>query len=40
MIYCVVWKQDDKYRMFTNTIFDTEKKATEFKDKQNPMRKN
>ena len=39
MIYCVVWKKDDKYRMFTNTIFDTEKKATEFKDKQKSMRK-
>ena len=39
MLYCVVWKQDNKYRMFTNTIFDTEKKATEFKDKQKSMRK-
>jgi hypothetical protein len=39
MIYCVVWKQDDKYRMFTNIIFETEKKATEFKDKQKSMRK-
>ena len=39
MIYCVVWKRDDKYEMFTNTIFETEKKAIEFKDKQKSMRK-
>ena len=30
MIYCVVWKQDDKYKMFTNTIFQSEDKAIEF----------
>ena len=39
MIYCVVWKRDDKYEIFTNTIFETEKKAIEFKDKQKSMRK-
>ena len=39
MIYCVVWKRDDKYEMFTNTIFETEEKAIEFKDKQKSMRK-
>ena len=39
MIYCVVWKRDNKYEMFTNTIFETEKKAIEFKDKQKSMRK-
>ena len=39
MIYCVVWKRNDKYEMFTNTIFETEKKAIEFKDKQKSMRK-
>ena len=39
MIYCVIWKRDDKYEMFTNTIFETEKKAIEFKDKQKSMRK-
>ena len=39
MIYCVLWKRDDKYEMFTNTIFETEKKAIEFKDKQKSMRK-
>ena len=39
MTYCVVWKRDDKYEMFTNTIFETEKKAIEFKDKQKSMRK-
>ena len=39
MIYCVVWKRNDKYEMFTNTIFETEKKAIEFKDKQKSMLK-
>ena len=39
MIYCVVWKRDNKYEMFTNTIFETEEKAIEFKDKQKSMRK-
>ena len=39
MIYCVLWKRNDKYEMFTNTIFETEKKAIEFKDKQKSMRK-
>jgi|TARA_B100000927_G_C16279288_1_gene394857 hypothetical protein len=39
MIYCVLWKRADKYEMFTNTIFETEKKAIEFKDKQKSMRK-
>nr|BAR15130.1 hypothetical protein [uncultured Mediterranean phage uvMED] len=39
MIYCVVWKQDDKYKMFTNTIFQSEDKAIEFADKQKSMRK-
>ena len=29
----------DKYELFTNTIFETEKKAIEFKDKQKSMRK-
>ena len=39
MIYCVVWKRNDKYEMFTNTIFESEEKAIEFKDKQKSMRK-
>ena len=39
MIYCVVWKRDDKYEMFTNTIFQSEEKAIEFKNKQKSMRK-
>ena len=39
MMYCVVWKKDNKYEMFTNTIFETEEKAIEFKDKQKSMRK-
>ena len=39
MIYCILWKRNDKHEMFTNTIFETEKKAIEFKDKQKSMRK-
>ena len=39
MIYCVVWKRNDKYEMFTNTIFESEEKAIEFKNKQKSMRK-
>ena len=39
MIYCVVWKRNDKYEMFTNTIFESEEKAIEFKDKQTQFRK-
>ena len=35
MIYCVVWKRNDKYEMFTNIIFESEEKAIEFKEKQN-----
>ena len=39
MIYCVVWKRNDKYEMFTNIIFQSEEKAIEFKNKQKSMRK-
>ena len=39
MIYCVIWKKDNKYEMFTNTIFATEETAIEFRDKQKSMRK-
>jgi|TARA_S200002703_G_scaffold132958_1_gene120965 hypothetical protein len=39
-MWCVIWKkEDDKYSMFTNVIFESEKKAIEFKDKQKSMRK-
>ena len=39
-MYCVVWKNNsDLHTMFTNTIFETKKKAIEFKDKQKSMRK-
>jgi hypothetical protein len=40
-MYCVVWKREgsDKHEMFTNMIFETEKKATEFKNAQKSMRK-
>ena len=39
-MWCIIWKrEDDKYSMFTNVIFESEKKALEFKDKQKSMRK-
>lgn len=38
-MWCVIWKQNDLYRLFTNMIFETEKKANEFKSAQKSMRK-
>ena len=39
-MWCIIWKrEDDKYSMFTNVIFESEKKATEFKIAQKSMRK-
>ena len=40
-MYCIVWKREssDLHEMFTNQIFETEKKAIEFKNKQKSMRK-
>ena len=39
-MWCVIWKNDNNiYSMFTNVIFESEKKAIEFKDKQKFMRK-
>ena len=39
-MWCVIWKNNsDLYTLFTSTIFETEKKAIEFKDKQTQFRK-
>lgn len=39
-MWCVIWKNNsDLYTLFTNTIFETEKKAIEFRDKQTQFRK-
>ena len=38
-MWCVIWKRNNVYQVFTNLIFETEKKAIEFKDKQKSMRK-
>ena len=38
-MWCVIWKQDNLYKIFTNIIFESEKKATEFKNQQKSMRK-
>jgi hypothetical protein len=28
-MWCVIWKRDNVYQVFTNLIFETEKKAIE-----------
>jgi hypothetical protein len=38
-MWCVIWKKDNIYQIFTNIIFETEEKALEFKDKEKSMRK-
>ena len=38
-MWFVIWKRDNVYQVFTKLIFETEKKAIEFKDKQKSMRK-
>lgn len=38
-MWCVIWKKDNIYQIFTNIIFETEKKALEFKNKEKSMRK-
>ena len=39
-MWCVIWKKEDNiYQIFTNLIFDSEKNAVEFKNKQKSMRK-
>jgi hypothetical protein len=38
-MWCVIWKQDNIYKIFTNIIFESEKKAIEFKNQQKSMRK-
>ena len=40
-MFCVIWKKNDsnKYEMFTNILFENEKKAVEFRDKQTQFRK-
>ena len=40
-MFCVIWKKNDsnKYEMFTNLLFENEKKAVEFRDKKTQFRK-
>ena len=39
-MWCVIWRKEDSlYQIFTNLIFDSEKNAVEFKNKQKSMRK-
>jgi hypothetical protein len=39
LMWCVIWKKDDIYSIFTNQIFESNKKALEFKNKQTSFRK-
>jgi len=38
-MWSVIWNVDGIYKVFTNLIFESEKKAIEFKDKQKQFRK-
>lgn len=38
-MWCIIWKQNNLYKMFTNVIFESETKAIQFRDKQKFMRK-
>ena len=40
-MFCVIWKKNNsnRYEMFTNLLFENEKKAVEFRDKQTQFRK-
>ena len=38
-MWSVIWNIDGVYKVFTNLIFESEKKAIEFKDKQTQFRK-
>ena len=40
-MFCVIWKKNEsnKYEMFTNLLFENEKKAVEFRNKQTQFRK-
>lgn len=38
-MWSVIWNIDGVYKVFTNMIFESEKKAIEFKDKQTQFRK-
>ena len=38
-MWSVLWNVDGIYKVFTNLIFESEKKAIEFKDKQKQFRK-
>ena len=38
-MWSVIWNVDGIYKVFTNLIFESEKKAIEFEDKQKQFRK-
>ncbi len=38
-MWCIIWNRDGKYEMFTNVLFESEKQAIEFKNKQTQFRK-
>ena len=38
-MYCIIWFQDNRWQIFTNEIWDTEKEATEYAKRGNFKRK-
>lgn len=38
-MWCVIWKRNELFEMFTNVIFESEKKALEFLNQQKSFRK-
>ena len=34
-MYCILWMRNDKWELFTNEIWDTEKEATEYAKRGN-----
>ena len=38
-MYCIIWFQNDRWQIFTNEVWETEKEATDYA-KRNKFKKN
>ena len=38
-MYCLIWFRNDRWQIFTNEIWDTEKEATEYAKRGNVKKK-
>ena len=38
-MYCIIWMRNDKWELFTNEIWDTEKEATQYANRGNFKKK-